>query len=138
MAECLRSELQLYGITVHCYFAATILSPGLENENKTKPTLTKEIEGTDEGQTPDRCATWMVQGLEQGYFSITDGLIGNVLRISGGCAPGNTFFYGFTDSPSRSRTLLNTSEYLTQWALLGWRRYIADRTILKYRQKSVS
>ena len=34
----------------------------------------------------------MVQGLEQGYFSITDGLIGNVLRISGGCAPGNTFF----------------------------------------------
>lgn len=92
MAECLRSELQLYGITVHCYFAATILSPGLENENKTKPTLTKEIEGTDEGQTPDRCATWMVQGLEQGYFSITDGLIGNVLRISGGCAPGNTFF----------------------------------------------
>ena len=24
MAECLRSELQLYGITVHCYFAATL------------------------------------------------------------------------------------------------------------------
>lgn len=90
LAECLRSELQMYGIQVHTYFPATILSPGLEEENKTKPAVTLEIEGDDEGLTPEACAKCLLWGLERGEFSITDGLIGKVLRISsGGCAPGN-------------------------------------------------
>lgn len=90
LAECLRMELQLHGIDVHAYFPATILSPGLEEENKTKPSLTKEIEGTDEGQTPAQCAAHLLRGIECHQFSVTDGLIGYFMRIaSGGCAPGH-------------------------------------------------
>ncbi|WFD22093.1 hypothetical protein MEQU1_000755 [Malassezia equina] len=89
LAECLRMELLLHGIQVHCYFPATILSPGFEEENKTKPSLTKEIEGTDEGQTPEQCAAHLLRGIERHYFSVTDGLIGSWMRIaSNGCAPG--------------------------------------------------
>ena len=32
LAETLRNELFLYGIDVHCYFAGTIDSPGLQQE----------------------------------------------------------------------------------------------------------
>lgn len=79
----------MHGIQVHSYFPATILSPGFEEENKTKPSLTKEIEGTDEGQTPEQCAAHLLRGIEQNYFNVTDCLIGSFMRIaSGGCAPG--------------------------------------------------
>ena len=82
-------ELQMHGIQVHSYFPATILSPGFEEENKTKPSLTKEIEGTDEGQAPEQCAAHLLRGIEQNYFNVTDCLIGSFMRIaSGGCAPG--------------------------------------------------
>lgn len=62
LAETLRSELILYGISVHAYFPATIFSPGLEEENKTKPKITKEIEGADEGLTPEQCAKGLIKG----------------------------------------------------------------------------
>lgn len=62
LAESLRSELILYGISVHAYFPATILSPGLEEENKTKPKITLDVEGTDEGLTPAQCAKGLLKG----------------------------------------------------------------------------
>lgn len=42
----------LYGIDVHIVFSPTINSPGFENEQKTKPEITKKIE---EGDTPLSC-----------------------------------------------------------------------------------
>lgn len=118
LAECLRSELQLYGIQVHMYFPATILSPGLKEENKTKPALTLEIEGQDEGLSPEACAQHLLRGVESHEFSITDGIIGQFLRISsGGCAPGNHFLFdSILMVPAR-------------WVLLAWRRFVADRTV---------
>ena len=75
---------------MHTYFPATILSPGLEEENKTKPAVTLKIEGDDEGLTPEACAECLIRGVERNEFSITDGIIGTILRISSnGCAPGN-------------------------------------------------
>lgn len=62
LAETLRSELILYGIKVHAYFPATILSPGLTEENKTKPKVTLDIEGGDEGLSPEKCARGLVKG----------------------------------------------------------------------------
>lgn len=62
LAESLRSELILYGISVHAYFPGTILSPGLEEENKTKPKITLEIEGQDDGLTPAQCAKGLIKG----------------------------------------------------------------------------
>lgn len=62
LAESLRSELILYGISVHAYFPGTIFSPGLEEENKTKPKITVEIEGTEDGSTPAECAKGLIKG----------------------------------------------------------------------------
>lgn len=62
LAETLRAELLMYGISVHAYFPATILSPGYEEEEKCKPQLTKDIEGADGGLTPEQCAERLVKG----------------------------------------------------------------------------
>lgn len=118
LAECLRSELQAKGISVHTYFPATIYSPGLEQENKTKPDITKAIEGADEGLTPEQCAVALLNGIERNQFFITDGLVGNLLRVSShGCAPGNGLF------------LDGLVSVIARPALLAWRYFIADRMI---------
>ncbi|PKI82274.1 hypothetical protein MVES1_003280 [Malassezia vespertilionis] len=118
LGECLRSEFQLYGIGVHTYFPATILSPGYEQENKTKPAITKKLEEGDEKKSPEACAACLVRGVERGHFSITDGLIGNFLRVaSDGSAPGNGFLVDLA------------SQTFARIALVAWRRFIADRTI---------
>ena len=62
LAESLHSELLLYGIDVHIYYPATIYSPGYEEENKTKPEITKVIEGIDEGVTPKQGAAILLKG----------------------------------------------------------------------------
>ena len=67
LAECLRSEFQLYDISIHAYFPGTILSPGYEEENKTKPAVTKKLEGGDtDGQTPEQCARGLLRGAQDG------------------------------------------------------------------------
>jgi 3-dehydrosphinganine reductase len=62
LTETLRSELALYDIDVQIFQPGTILSPGLENENKTKPEITKRIEGHEEGLTPEQAAAAMLKG----------------------------------------------------------------------------
>lgn len=62
LAETLRSELLLYGISVQAYFPASILSPGFEQENRTKPKVTLEIEEGDSPLTPEQCAKGLVKG----------------------------------------------------------------------------
>ena len=64
LAECLRSEFQLYSIDIHTYFPGTILSPGYEQENRTKPQITKDLEGDDsEGLSPEECAKALIKGV---------------------------------------------------------------------------
>lgn len=62
LADSLRNELILYGISVHLFLPATIFSPGFENEQKLKPELCKKIEGPDEGKTPDQVALKLIEG----------------------------------------------------------------------------
>lgn len=62
LADSLRNELLLYGISVHLALPASILSPGFENEQRVKPELCKKIEGPDEPLTPDQVATRMLKG----------------------------------------------------------------------------
>lgn len=106
--------MKLYGITVHCYFPGTILTPGFDRENECKPALTAKIEG-DGGteQTPDQCAALLIQGeskvktfaavldddmlliagLEKGHFFVTSDWIGEFARSSCGPAtPLNNIF----------------------------------------------
>jgi 3-dehydrosphinganine reductase len=70
LAECLRSEFQLYGLSIHAYFPGTILSPGYIEENKTKPDITKKIEGGEsDGLTPEQCARGLLKG-ERAYNEV--------------------------------------------------------------------
>ncbi|OMJ20186.1 3-ketodihydrosphingosine reductase TSC10 [Smittium culicis] len=82
LAESLRSELLVYGINVSLYLPGTILSPGLEQENRTKPQITKTLEGSEEGLTPEQCADALVSGLKRGESIITSDLISNIFRVS--------------------------------------------------------
>ncbi|KAJ1033861.1 hypothetical protein NDA16_000069 [Ustilago loliicola] len=124
LAESLRSELILYGISVHAYFPATILSPGLEEENKTKPKITLDIEGTDEGLTPAQCAKGLLKGVERNHFFITTDLNSELFRVAAlGSAPTNR---GVGD---RVLTLVS-------WiAIPIWRTFAADGAIKKHRQE---
>lgn len=95
LAESLRSEMLLYGISVHCYFPGTILSPGYEVENRTKPELTKKLEGPPEdGMTPEQCARGLLKGVQRGHFFITTDILTELFRANtgtGGSVPGNNW-----------------------------------------------
>jgi 3-dehydrosphinganine reductase len=92
LAECLRLELEPKGIKVHLMFPATIYTPGFEEEQKIKPEITKTIEGTDEGQTPEVVANILLKGIDRDEFFITSEFIGELFRCtSTGAAPGNNF-----------------------------------------------
>lgn len=78
LAECLRQEMILYGIDVHCVFPGSILSPGYANELKTKPALTCEIEG-DDTMTPDAVARETIARIGKGQVFIVCEPIGELL-----------------------------------------------------------
>lgn len=90
LADSLRSELQLYGIRVHLYMPAGILSPGYENEQKTKPAVTKKIEEGDTPIAPEKAAALLIRGIERGNYQITNDLVTDLVRsVSRGPVPGN-------------------------------------------------
>lgn len=62
LADSLHSELMLYGIDTHIFFPPTMYTPGFEEENKTKPAITRAIESTDEGLTADQAAAGLLAG----------------------------------------------------------------------------
>ncbi|KAI5449447.1 3-dehydrosphinganine reductase [Naganishia albida] len=94
LADTLRSEYLLYNINVHLYLPAGILSPNYEVENRTKPDITKKIEEGDTPMTPEDCVKCLINGLERGYFQITNDMITDILRVaSRGNAPGNNVIW---------------------------------------------
>ena len=87
LSETLSQELQLYQhhtpIKPHCIFPATIFSPGLEQENKWKPAITRQLEeGDDPGQTPEQVAAGALKALERGDENITTSFIATIVRTS--------------------------------------------------------
>ncbi|KAF9953295.1 3-dehydrosphinganine reductase [Mortierella alpina] len=82
LAESLRNEFLMYGIGMHIYYPGTMFSPGFENENLTKPLITREIEGSS-GLTSAEAAKGMLKGLRRGIFAITTDFDTNFLRIAG-------------------------------------------------------
>ncbi|KAF9921544.1 3-dehydrosphinganine reductase [Linnemannia zychae] len=81
LAESLRSEGKLHGITTQIYYPGTMFSPGYETENLTKPLLTREIEGST-GLTPEVAAKGMLAGLRKGYFAVTTDFDTGFLKAS--------------------------------------------------------
>jgi 3-dehydrosphinganine reductase len=62
LADTLHSELMLYDIDVHIFFPPTMKTPGYEEEMKTKPKITAQIEETDSGLSPDQAALGLFKG----------------------------------------------------------------------------
>jgi|SRR5271156_2924417 len=81
LADTLREECILYDIDVHCSFPANILSPGFEEEEKTKPDLTRKMEGTAGADTPEVVAQRIISRLERGHKSITYEFTGTMLKV---------------------------------------------------------
>ncbi|PQE12152.1 short-chain dehydrogenase protein [Rutstroemia sp. NJR-2017a BVV2] len=89
LADTLDQELLLYPNPpkIHVVFPATITSPGLERENRTKPAVTLLLEEADPVQSPDQVAKAAIAGLERGEFLITTGILGSAMRA---CAWGGS------------------------------------------------
>lgn len=89
LAEGLRNEFLMYGIKMHIYYPGTMFTPGYENENLTKPLVTREIEGSS-GLTPEEAARGLMAGLRKGYFAIATDFDTNFLRVAcKGVSPSN-------------------------------------------------
>ncbi|KAJ2080700.1 3-dehydrosphinganine reductase [Coemansia sp. RSA 988] len=126
LAEALRVELQAYDINVHCYFPGTIFTPGYDLENLTKPEITKEIEGADDGMTPEKCSAGMFKGLDRGEFGITTDPIGMLLRCgSRGVMPNNNF-------------MLDSVFSGLAWFIFAPWRVIVDRAVINNAAKQKS
>jgi 3-dehydrosphinganine reductase len=89
LADTLDQELLLYPNPpkIHVVFPATITSPGLERENRTKPAVTLLLEEADPVQSPEQVAKAAIEGLERGEFLITTGFLGSAMRA---CAWGGS------------------------------------------------
>ncbi|CZT12681.1 hypothetical protein WAI453_005566 [Rhynchosporium graminicola] len=96
LCDSLAQEILLYGdhVKLHTVFPGTIDSPGLINENKTKPDVTHILEESDEGFSPDAMAAGAIKGLENGEYSVCVGLLGQIMRAaSWGCSPRNNWLW---------------------------------------------
>ncbi|THH15370.1 hypothetical protein EW146_g5096 [Bondarzewia mesenterica] len=124
LAESLRQELLLYSIDVHIYFPGTMFSPGYEEENKIKPKLVRELEGTDEGVTPEKAAEGLYIGVRRGDFHITDTLLCDFFRTN---TRGST--------PYNKNLLKDVIPGLVGWVGLPiWRRGV-DATVVAHRKE---
>ncbi|KAF7314747.1 Protein kinase domain-containing protein [Mycena kentingensis (nom. inval.)] len=123
LAESLRSELQLYDISVHLCTPGTIYSPGYIEENKTKPKITLKIEESDEGLQPEQVAAALIRGVEKNHFHIPVDLLGDLFRASTrGATPQNGYF-------------LDVLYAFIGWiAIAVWRRGV-DKTIVQHGKK---
>lgn len=69
-----------FDVKIHVIFPGTILSPGYENEEKTKHPVTRLLESSDPKQTEIEAATAAVKGLENGNYMTTTNWIIELLR----------------------------------------------------------
>lgn len=90
LADTLTQEVAVYNaanrsseIKIHTVFPMGILTPGFENENKTKPALTVLLEKDDKPQTPEEVARITIAKLEAGDGLITTMFVGHLLRGMG-------------------------------------------------------
>jgi 3-dehydrosphinganine reductase len=69
-----------FDVNIHAVFPGSILSPGFENEEKTKHAVTRLLEASDPKQTEIEAAVAAVRGLENGNYMTTTNWMIDVLR----------------------------------------------------------
>lgn len=124
LAECLRQELLPHGIRVHIYFVATIASPGHEEENRTKPAITKKIEeGDTSDPSPSARARTLLAGITRGAFFISSDHITDIFMAAAlGSVPSPSWLWDVLVIP------------WAHWGLAIWRSH-ADRLVLQDHDK---
>lgn len=75
----LRQELMEYNYRVSCVLPGNFASEGFEIEERTKPSITKTIEGSSVPISVSKCADLVLNGLDRGYDIVYTDLIGWVL-----------------------------------------------------------
>ena len=94
LAESLRGELKLQGISLSIVYPPDTDTPQLSQENLTKPAETKEIAATAQVWQPDAVAQKIVQGIERRQFAITPGLEMSLLaRLHSLLGPGLNWYF---------------------------------------------
>ncbi|KIW81699.1 hypothetical protein Z517_04725 [Fonsecaea pedrosoi CBS 271.37] len=98
LADSLNQEVEVYNgsrqnpssgpvpdadMKVHIVFPMGIISPGLDNENKIKPTLTMQLEKDDKPQQPEEIAKIVLRRLGAGDFMISTMFLGHLMRGCG-------------------------------------------------------
>ena len=82
LADTLAQEALLYPqkVSIHVVYPGSILSAGLEEENRTKPQITHILEEDDPQQTPDQVARQAIRGLERGEYFVTVAWLGHLMK----------------------------------------------------------
>ncbi|CAI7604032.1 unnamed protein product [Penicillium discolor] len=75
-----RNDAPAADVKIHTVFPMGILSPGFDNEQKTKPELTKKLEEADKPQTPSEVAKISINALERGEYLITTNFVGSIMK----------------------------------------------------------
>jgi len=98
-------------------------TPGYDEENKTKPAITRKIESTDEGLTAEQAAKALFSGVENDEFQITADLITSLFKSSTrGCSP-------------RRNTLMDAALDIVAWiGVPVWRRSV-DKQVMAHRHE---
>ncbi|KAI3404183.2 TSC10 [Candida oxycetoniae] len=78
----LRQELKPYNFRVSCVYPGNFQSEGFEEEQRTKPQITKTIEGPSKPISGEECAGIIIDKLSKGYDTITTDFIGWLLSCS--------------------------------------------------------
>ena len=83
LADCLRNELKRDGIRITIFFPSTLDTPGLENERKTLPAETAEIEGSSADLfSPDMAASDN-SSHPPFFFSVGEGVVHSRTLVGG-------------------------------------------------------
>lgn len=80
LSDVLRQECLPYNIKVDCVFPGNFMSEGYTQEEKTKPEITKLIEGPSYPIPADECCDIIFRKVGKGYSYITTDTIGWVLH----------------------------------------------------------
>jgi 3-dehydrosphinganine reductase len=91
-SEALRSELKQYGIQVSVLCPPDTDTPGLQEENKTKPEETRALTARTKLMQPDNVARVLVNGIKQGKFLIIPGFEGKFYFMMKRLFPGLVTF----------------------------------------------
>lgn len=88
LSECLRSEMKPYGVKVSVLCPPDTDTPGLAQENLTKPPETRALGESAGLMNADDVALVMLSGMEKGRFLIVPGLEGKGLLAARRLIPG--------------------------------------------------